>query len=85
MSAIPKAQIVNTIAKSAATSALQTTLEVPQLKSSHAMKVSIFSTVMSIFDQRDITKPLLENFSVDGIVPRTSTLRLDIEGLHHLI
>jgi|LauGreDrversion2_3_1035106.scaffolds.fasta_scaffold00917_2 adenylate cyclase len=75
---IPK--VVNSNAKSTTTSAQQMTSSVPQLKSLREMNIPIFSTVMSIFDQRDSTKPVLANFNVDEIAWRTSTSPLNIEG-----
>jgi len=70
----------STSAKGATTSAPQTSLAAPQLKSLNEHNVPIFSTVMSIFDQRDKTKPVLTDFNVDGTAWRTSTSPLNIDG-----
>ena len=62
------------------TSAPMASPAVPQLKSLREYNVPIFSTVMSLFHQRDKTKPVLTDFNVDGTAWRTSTSPLNIEG-----
>ena len=70
----------STNAKGATTNPPQTSLAAPQLKSLNEYNVPIFSTVMSIFHQRDKTKPVLTDFNVEGTAWRTSTSPLNIEG-----
>ncbi len=75
------AQETSTPAKGAATGAQPTsTAAAPRLKSLREYNVPIFSTIMSIFHQRDKTKPVLTDFTVDGTAWRTSTSPLNIEG-----
>jgi adenylate cyclase len=70
----------STSSKGAEISALQTTSSVPHLKGLREMNIPIFSTVMSIFHERDNKKSVLTDFKVDGIAWRTSTSPLNIDA-----
>ncbi len=74
----------STSAHSSPDSALQTSLATQQLKDLRTANVPIFSTIMSVFDKRDKTKPVLENFTVDTVAWRTSTSPLNVEGVYPL-
>jgi len=74
----------STRAKGATTSAVQTTASVPHLTGLREVNIPIFSALMSIFHERDNTKPVLTEFTVDGVAWRTSTSPLNIEGVSPL-
>lgn len=75
-----KTQEMSSGAKNPPASTTPATLAVPQLKSLREMDIPIFSRVMSTFHKRDQTKSVLENFTVDGAIWRTSTSPLVIDG-----
>jgi adenylate cyclase len=60
-------------------SASQTIMTTPQLKGLRELNIPIFSSIMSVFHERDSTKPVLTNFTVDSNVWRTSTSPLHID------
>ena len=71
----------STRAKGATTSAVQTTASVPNLTGLREVNIPIFSALMSTFHERDNTKPVLTELTVDGVAWRTSTSPLNIEGV----
>ncbi len=73
-------QELSTSSKGVEVSTTQATSSVPHLKGLREMNIPIFSTVMSIFHERDNKKSVLTDFKVDGTAWRTSTSPLNIDA-----